>query len=111
MGNKFKITDKTTFDDAKAFIDELKSLNVVEISLNDLNKLFEFLGVVELDAKGGSAVKFQHNILKRNPNYHNGIFTVHIVHGRKQRTITRMNFNAYLYPVLKSIIDQLKTTK
>jgi hypothetical protein len=112
MGNKFKITDKTTFDDAKAFIDELKSLNVVEISLNDLNKLFEFLGVVEIQSKGGSAIKFQHPLLKKNPIYQNGVFTVHVVHkGGDKRFIKRIDFKTFLYHPLIAIINQLKQIK
>lgn len=112
MGLKFKSNKSTTFEDARAYLDELKSANVIEFYFNDISKVLNFLGVEELPSKGGSAIRFRHEILKRHPHYYDGIFTIHVVHkGGDQRVVKKNDFKTYMLPALIQIIELLDKKK
>jgi hypothetical protein len=112
MNFKFKYNENTTFEDARVYLDELKRANVVEFILTDINRILNFLEVEELASKGGSAIRFQHKILKGHPYYHEGIFTIHVKHkGGDQRIISKIDFKSYMLPALIQIIDLLDKKK
>ena len=112
MNYKFKYNENTTFKDARAYLDELKKANVVEFILSDINRILNFLEVEELPSKGGSAIRFQHKILKGHPHYHEGIFSIHVKHkGGDQKIISKNDFKFYMLPALIQIIDLLDKQK
>ena len=112
MNLKFKNDKNTTFDDVRKYVDELKRANVVEFLYNDINKVLKFLEVEELPSKGGSAIRFRHEILKGHPHFLEGIFTIHVKHkGGDQKVISKNDFKAYMLPALMQIIDLLDKKK
>lgn len=112
MGFKFKIDENTTLEEARVFLDMLKSANVIEFLFNDINKVLFFLDVEELPSKGGSAIRFRHKILKGHPHYLDGIFSIHVIHkGGNQRAVRKIDFKTYMYPALIQIIELLDKKK
>lgn len=111
MNFKFKVNENTTLEEARKFLDTIQSANVKEIFLNDIRKLHKYLGVEELPLKGGSVIRFRHELLVGNKNHLDGIFTIHIIHkGGDQQLLRMVDFKSYLYDPLKQIIE-LKSTK
>lgn len=104
MKFKFKIDDKTTLDDVRKELNSLKSANVIEIPLNHLRRIIEFLGATAVPATG-SSVRFSHPILRNHPYYH-GFFQVHKLHGGGNDEKIRMtDYKKIVYPTLITIID------
>lgn len=104
MKFKIKINESTTLDDIRIELEALKSANVNEIPLNHLLRIFEFLGVVQVQSTG-SVVRFEHPLLKNHPYYH-GYFSVHKIHkGGDNDQIRRNDFKTYLLPALLIIIE------
>lgn len=104
MKFKFKINDSTTLDAVREELDALKTANVVELPLNHLRRIIEFLGATQVTATG-SSVRFQHNVLKDH-RYYRGFFQIHKIHGGGNEEKIRMgDYKKILYPALIAIID------
>ena len=106
MNFKFKVNESTTLKDARNFLDELKSANVKEYNLNDILRVLHFLGAEEITAKGGSAIRFRHEILVGHPHHLDGIFKIHIIHkGGAKQLVSKIDFKVYMYGPLIQIIE------
>lgn len=109
---KFRITEDTCLEDVERALKELATLPSNEILLNDLSKIFDFLGVEQPSGrKGGtgSIIRFRHALLENDPRYHEGKFSVHVIHGGKdQKKIRKVNYIRYTMPTLKEIIRRKK---
>jgi hypothetical protein len=51
-------------------------------------------------------VRYEHPALDELK--YNGIFTVHVVHGRNREMVRRTNFRNFTYPVLIAIVDYMR---
>ena len=85
-----------------------------ELPLKDIEKLMiNSLGCIKEKSKGGSSIKYSHPSLEKNKFFTNGIFSVHIIHGKSKDKpmIRRKDFKLYLWPALKFILDELEGGK
>ncbi|MFA7141200.1 MAG: hypothetical protein WC126_09410 [Proteiniphilum sp.] len=104
---KFKIKENTTLEEIEDELKRIYSSNVVEIELGDIIKIAQYLGCIYHGGTGGSQVRFSHPAIKTFKNF----FGVHIIHGRKVETVKRIDFKAYLYKHLISIIESKRADK
>jgi len=109
MKFKFKITEDTTLEDALEEIDALCKANTVNIPLNHILRITNFIGIeLAEDQKSGSMIRFKHSNVKT----YGGYFGVHIVHkGKQDKQVSRLDFKRYLYPILVQIIESQQKNK
>lgn len=103
-----KISKSPSLDELEKIVESGKKIRANEIPFNEIKNLCELLGA-EYAPKlrtGGSSEKFTHKILRSVPHYTNGIFTIHLLHGKKPM-ISKRDYTKILYRVLSTII-QLK---
>ena len=82
---------------------EFDSIKKDELDLAPIEKwMVRKLGVKREPARGGSAVRYSHPILKKLGR--DGVFTVHKKHKKKEK-ITRFDYKTYLRPRICEIIE------
>lgn len=101
-----KLKKSETSDEILSVIEEVKQLRIKELDFSFLVKVIEKLGGEQLDAKGGSAMRFHHPDLEAN-SIRNGHFAIHIIHGKNPPKVRMNDFKKYFYPVVVQIIEIL----
>lgn len=104
MKYKLKLNENTTLDDIEHELEKLYSENVVEHPFDYIVKIAEFLGCELMKSPTGSQERFRHPLAGTFGNY----FGVHLVHGKKVKTVNRANYKKYLYPTLKEIVKKMR---
>ena len=107
---RIRLENEATIDDVEEALYQIIQWPVNEIPLNEILKIMDFLGVEQpVGRKGGtgSVVRFRHCLLEGHPNFTQGYFKIHIIHGGKlQRKIRKRDYVTYLIPPLLEIIKR-----
>jgi len=105
---KIKNDDISDINKIESLLFKLKKLSMNEFDFNEIKKILIKLGC-SIEYPKGSIIRIRHEILIGKPHYTDGCFTVHKIHGSKNKTyIRKRDYVKYLYPPLEIIVSSIK---
>ncbi|NOX89315.1 MAG: type II toxin-antitoxin system HicA family toxin [Calditrichaeota bacterium] len=101
---KIKNDDISNIDKIESLINDLKKLSLNEFDFNEIQKILIKLGCT-IEYSKGSIIRIRHEILVGKRQYTDGIFTIHRIHGGKNKIyIRKRDYVRYLFPPLELIV-------
>jgi len=101
---KIKNDDINSIDKIESLIYDIKKLSLNELDFNEIKKILIKLGC-SIEYPKGSIIRIRHEILVGKPHYTDGIFTIHKIHGGKNKIyIRKRDYVKYLLPPLEFIV-------
>lgn len=97
----------TKYENLRKELESFRNAKQKEMKLRPIeNWMTENLGVSRLKSTGGSKIAFMQPILQQLGR--DGIFCIHLIHGKRREMIRKFDFREFLYRPLIQIIELLE---